>query len=111
MELLDSGKLDPKQRLICRRPLRIGEMRLDCSHTAGVSQLDTDHAIAYSYNLYVAEAALRIDTDGLAEALRRAGLDSLTGLAKDESTRRMGRPTSQEQRQLLARSGARAGWK
>lgn len=24
MELLDSGKLDPKRRLICRRPLRIG---------------------------------------------------------------------------------------
>ena len=34
MELLDSGKLDPKQRLICGRPLGIAGMRLDCSHTA-----------------------------------------------------------------------------
>ncbi len=34
MELLASGKLDPRQRLICRRPPRIGAMRLDGSHTA-----------------------------------------------------------------------------
>jgi hypothetical protein len=63
-----------------------------------VSQLNTDHTIANSCHLYVAEA------------LRRAGLDSLTGLAKElakgESTGHSGRPTSQEQLQLL-RLGAR----
>lgn len=48
MELPDSGKLDPRRRLICPRPLRIGGMRLDCSHTADVSQFDANDAmVAY----------------------------------------------------------------
>jgi len=102
MELLDSGKLDPKARLICRRPLRIGGLRLDCSHTADVTQLDADDAIAYSCNSYVAEVALRLNGSELVEALRRAGLDSLTGLVKSESAGHMDRPASQEQLQLMA---------
>ncbi len=102
MELLDSGKLDPKQRLICRRPLRIGGLRMDCSHTADVKQLDADDAVAYSCNSYVAEVALRLNGGELMEALRRAGLDSLTGLVKSESAGHMDRPASQEQLQLMA---------
>jgi penicillin-binding protein 2 len=102
MELLDSGKLDPKQRLICKRPLRIGGLRLDCSHTPEVTLLDADDAIAYSCNSYVAEAALRINGSELAQALRRAGLDSLTALAKSESTGHIESPSTQEQLQLTA---------
>ncbi len=102
MELLDSGKLDPKERLICRRPLRIGSLRLDCSHTADVTQLDADDAVAYSCNSYVAEVALRLNRGELMEALRRAGLDSLTGLAKSESAGHMDRPASHQQLQLTA---------
>jgi penicillin-binding protein 2 len=102
MELLDSRKLDPKQRLICRRPLRIEGMLFDCSHTTGVTQLDADDAIAYSSNSYVAEAALRMSGDQLAEALRRRGLDSFTGLVKSESTGHIERGTNQEQLQLTS---------
>lgn len=102
MELLDSGKLDPKQRLMCKRPLRIGSLRLDCSHTTDVSQLDADDAISYSCNSYMAEAALRLNDHELVEALRRAGLDSLTGLINSESAGRIDRPASQEQLQLTA---------
>jgi cell division protein FtsI/penicillin-binding protein 2 len=102
MALLDSGKLDPKQRLICRRPLRIGGLRLDCSHTQDVSQLDADDAIAYSCNSYVAEVALRLSGSELVEALRRAGLDSLSGLVKSESAGHIDHPASQEQLQLMA---------
>lgn len=40
----DSGRLDPKQRLICRQPLRIRGMWLDCNHTVDVSQLEADDA-------------------------------------------------------------------
>jgi cell division protein FtsI/penicillin-binding protein 2 len=102
MELLDSARLDPNERLICRRPLRIGGMRLDCSHTAEVSELDADDAIAYSSNSYVAKVALRMSGDALTEALRRRGLDSLTGLLQSESTGHIERPTNQEQLQLMA---------
>ena len=100
MELLDSDKPDPKQRLICRRPLRIAGLRLDCSHTSEVTQLDTDDAIAYLCNSYIAEASLRMNGIALAEAL--AGLDSLTGLANNESAGHIDRPATQEQLQLLA---------
>ena len=102
MALLDSGKLDPKQRLICQRPLRIAGLRLDCSHTREVTQLDADDAIAYSCNSYVAEASLPLSSDELVQALRRAGLDSLTGLAKSESAGHIDRPTTQAQLQLTA---------
>src|SRR5438034_1060158 len=102
MELLDSARLDPNERLIARRPLRIGGMRLDCSHTAEVSELDADDAIAYSSNSYVAKVALRMSGDALTEALRRRGLDSLTGLLQSESTGHIERPTNQEQLQLMA---------
>ena len=102
MELLGSGKLNPKQRLICKRPLRVGGLRLDCSHTPEVTQLDADDAIAYSCNSYVAEAALRLNGNELMEAFRRAGLDSLTALVKSESAGHMERPANQEQLQLTA---------
>jgi cell division protein FtsI/penicillin-binding protein 2 len=102
MALLDSRKLDPKRRLICKRPLRIGGLRLDCSHTPEVKELNADDAIAYSCNSYVAEAALRLNGDELVQALQRAGFDSLTGLARSESTGHIARPVSQEQLQLTA---------
>ena len=102
MALLDSGKLDPKQRLICRRPLRIGGMRLDCSHTEQVTQLDADDVIAYSCNSYVAEDSLDLDGSELVQALWRTGLDSFTGLTKSESAGNMDRPATHEQLQLIA---------
>ena len=102
MELLDSAKLDHKQHLLCRRPLNIGSVRLDCSHTTDVSQLDADDAIAYSCNSYVAEVALRMRGDELVQTLRRAGLDSPTGMLKGEAAGRVQNPANQEQLQLTA---------
>ena len=102
MALLDSGRLDPKRRLICKRSLHIEGLRLDCSHTPEVTQLDADDAIAYSCNSYVAEASLRMNGSELVQALRGAGLDSLTGLVTQESTGHINRPATQEQLQLTA---------
>jgi cell division protein FtsI/penicillin-binding protein 2 len=85
LELLESGKLDPTQRFLCRRPLYIGNIRMDCSHTSDVADLDADDAVAYSCNSYVAEAAFRLGERELVETLRRAGLDSPTGLAEGEA--------------------------
>jgi cell division protein FtsI/penicillin-binding protein 2 len=102
LELLETGKLDAKQRLLCRRPLNIGGVRMDCSHTRDVTELDADDAIAYSCNSYVAAVTLRLDEGELLGALRRAGLDSPTGLAKSESAGRIERPANQGQLQLTA---------
>jgi cell division protein FtsI/penicillin-binding protein 2 len=101
-ELLRTGKLEAKQRLLCKRPLRIGSLRLDCSHTADVTQLDADDAISYSCNSYVAEVALRMNADELVQTFKRAGLDSRTGLAKSEAVGRIQSPSSEERLQLAA---------
>jgi cell division protein FtsI/penicillin-binding protein 2 len=100
--LLQTGRIDPKQKLVCKRPLRIGSVRIDCSHAADVRQLDTDDAIAYSCNSFVAEVSLRLKANELAETLRQAGLDSPTGLSKDEAIGRVRRALTQEQLQLMA---------
>ncbi len=107
MELLQSGKLDASQHLRCRRPLLIGGMRLDCAHTPAVTQLDADDAIAYSCNSYVAEVTLRLDGNELAQAFRRAGLDSVTGLVESESTGKIeiARDRAQLQLEALGQQG------
>jgi cell division protein FtsI/penicillin-binding protein 2 len=46
MALLEAHKLDPKERLHCQRPLLIGSARMDCTHPASITQLDTDDAIS-----------------------------------------------------------------
>jgi penicillin-binding protein 2 len=65
-------------------------------------QLDADDAISYSCNSYVADVALRLSDSELVGALRRAGLDSLTGLAKSESAGHIDSPTNRAQLQLTA---------
>jgi hypothetical protein len=84
LALLDSGKLDPGQHFLCKRPLYIGNIRMDCSHTTEIAELDADDAIAYSCNSYISQVASRLGPRELVEALRRAGLDSPTGLGKPE---------------------------
>jgi cell division protein FtsI/penicillin-binding protein 2 len=101
-ELLKSGKLDAKQHLLCKRPLRIGSLRLDCSHTTDVTQLDADDAISYSCNSYLAEVSLRMNADELVQTFKRAGLESPTGLIKGEVVGRIQNPISEERLQLAA---------
>jgi cell division protein FtsI/penicillin-binding protein 2 len=84
MALLESGKLTARQRLRCRRPLRIGGVRMDCAHPTWVVDLDAEEAIAYSCNSYFAEVATRLSSAELVQALRRAGFDSPSGLVKGE---------------------------
>jgi cell division protein FtsI/penicillin-binding protein 2 len=100
--LLGSQRLDPKERLFCRRPLRIGTARLDCTHSASIVQLNADDAIAYSCNSYVAQVAKRLSEFEIVELFRRAGLDSLSGLAEKEVSGRITRPKNQDELQLEA---------
>jgi len=102
MALLESGKLDPNQQLLCQRPLKIGTAQMDCTHPLQVKELDAASAIAYSCNSYVAEVALRLNGAELAELLRRAGLDSPSGLVVSEARGRIDTPSTQEDLQLEA---------
>jgi cell division protein FtsI/penicillin-binding protein 2 len=102
MALLASGKLDASQRLLCRRPLRIGGVRMDCTHPSSIGNLDAEEAIAYSCNSYFAEVATRLNGAELVQALRRAGLDSASGLAKEEARGRIEMPRDRDMLQLEA---------
>jgi cell division protein FtsI/penicillin-binding protein 2 len=102
MALLETGKLDPKQQFICRRPLKIGRAQLDCTHPAEVRQLDAAEAIAYSCNSYVAQVASRLNGTELVELLRRAGFDTPSGLVAQEAHGRIALPANLEELQLEA---------
>jgi cell division protein FtsI/penicillin-binding protein 2 len=102
MALLETGKLDPKQQFICRRPLKIGAAQLDCTHPPEVRQLNTAEAIAYSCNSYVAQVASRLSGTALVELLRRAGFDTPSGLVVQEARGRIALPSNPEELQLEA---------
>jgi cell division protein FtsI/penicillin-binding protein 2 len=102
--LLESGKLDPTQRILCRRRLRIGSVEMDCTHPASITELDAEDAIAYSCNTYVATVAQRLSATQLADVFRRAGLDSpLPGtIAGDHVPGHIAVPADQPDLQLEA---------
>lgn len=102
MALLRSGRIDATQRLMCRRPLRIGRVKMDCTHPASVVELDAEEALAYSCNSYFAEAATRLSAQELVQALRKAGLDSPSELVRDEATGRIEQPADRDMLQLEA---------
>ena len=102
MALLESGKIKASERLLCRRPLRIGGVRMDCAHASSIVELNAEEAIAYSCNSYFAEAAARLSRAELVQALRRAGLDSPSGLVKEEASGRIEMPRDREMLQLEA---------
>jgi cell division protein FtsI/penicillin-binding protein 2 len=102
MALLESGKIDSSQRLVCRRPLRIGGVRMDCAHASSIVDLNAEESIAYSCNSYFADAATRLSATELVQSLRRAGLDSASGLVKEETTGRIETPRDREMLQLEA---------
>jgi cell division protein FtsI/penicillin-binding protein 2 len=102
MALLESGKLNARQRLLCRRPLRIGGVRMDCAHPTSVVDLDAEAAIAYSCNSYFSQVATRLSSAELVEALRRAGLDSPSGLVKEEARGHIEMPRDLDMLQLEA---------
>jgi len=100
--LLESGRLDPHQRILCRRTLTIGRTRMDCTHPAEISQTDAQAAIAWSCNTYVSEVATRLTANELVQAFRRAGLDSPTRLVDGEATGRIPLPLDRSELQLEA---------
>jgi len=102
MALLESGKLDPKQQLVCRRPLKIGNVEMDCTHPVQIAELDASDAIAYSCNSYVSQVATRLNDSELVEVFRRAGFDSPSKLVAHEARGRIRLPSDSDSLRLEA---------
>jgi cell division protein FtsI/penicillin-binding protein 2 len=91
LELLQSGKLDPEQRLVCHRTLTLAGKHMDCTHSPAITNLDAADAIAYSCNSYFAQAASRLSPSELAETFEHAGFTARTGLAHESEAEAAGR--------------------
>jgi cell division protein FtsI/penicillin-binding protein 2 len=64
--------------------------------------MNAEDALAYSCNSYFAEMATRLTVDELQAALRKAGLDAPSGLAKEESVGNIEKAETREALQLEA---------
>jgi penicillin-binding protein 2 len=91
LKLLQSGKVDPQQHLVCQRKLILAGRRMDCTHSSAITDLDAADAIAYSCNSYFAQMAARLSPAELAEAFEHAGFTSRTGLTHDAGSEASGR--------------------
>jgi cell division protein FtsI/penicillin-binding protein 2 len=85
LALLQSGKLDPEQHLVCHRTLTLAGKHMDCTHSPAITNLDAADAIAYSCNSYFAQAAARLSPSELAETFQHAGFTARTGLAQNRA--------------------------
>ena len=102
MTLLDLHRVDPAQKLLCKRKLQIGSERLDCTHPISISELNADDAIAYSCNSYFAQVSIRLTGAELVQAFRRAGFDSPSSLVDNDATGIIRTPSNPAQIQLEA---------
>jgi peptidoglycan glycosyltransferase len=100
LALIDAGRGGARE--LCGRHLRIGQRRLDCTHAPTAQALDAASALAYSCNWYFARMALELTPDALAQAFRRAGLASLTGLAEREARGWIGTASNHDELRLQA---------
>ncbi len=102
MELLQLGKIDPEQHLVCQRTLTIAGKHMDCTHSPAVTNLDAADAIAYSCNSYFAQAAVQLSPSELVETFELAGFRARTGLAEEEAVGRVVPAFDQPHLQLQA---------
>lgn len=101
LALLQSGKLNPTESLVCRRTLHVGTHDLSCSHPQ-VGALQAVTALAYSCNDFFATFGLRLSAAELEHAFTNAGFASPTGIAPDEAMGYIQGARTDEERQLQA---------
>ncbi len=102
MTLIDSGKVKPDEKFLCRRDVRVGKVNLTCSHPQTGQPFDAATALAYSCNDYFTTMAGRLTGQELREAFVRAGLSAKAGLLPNEVTGSVVLTQTREQRQLQA---------
>jgi len=98
--LIDAGALRDEPGVYCRRKLSIGGRKLDCGHPQTGEQLHAEEALAYSCNSYFTEMGARLSGIQLQQGLTHWGLESPTGLAKDEARGEIRLSHTREQLQL-----------
>jgi cell division protein FtsI/penicillin-binding protein 2 len=102
LALLHSGHLDPEQRFLCRRSVRLAGHPMDCTHPDSPTPFNAIEALAYSCNFYFASAASRISGRDLQQEFAKAGFTSETHLAAAEAVGHVSEPTRQDELQLQA---------
>jgi cell division protein FtsI/penicillin-binding protein 2 len=101
LALLQSGKLQATDSLVCRRNLHVGRHDLSCSHPQ-VGALQAISALAYSCNDFFATFGLRLTADDLRAAFHQAGFASPSGFATEEAVGSIHLAGSDEERELQA---------
>jgi penicillin-binding protein A len=102
LALLEAGKVDASTALVCKRPLTVGGLRLDCPHPVTRQPLDPSAALAYSCNWYFTQVATRLTPDQLRARFIHDGFTSVTGLAGNEATGKVELAQNPEQLELEA---------
>lgn len=102
MALLNSGKLDAKTTLLCKRQLTVAGHRLDCSHPQTGQPLDAATALAYSCNSYFTAMATRLSPSELRESFINDGFSRATGLAPEEASGAVALASSADELRLQA---------
>jgi cell division protein FtsI/penicillin-binding protein 2 len=101
LALLQSGKLGPKDSLVCRRTLRVGNHDLSCSHPR-TGPLQAESALAYSCNDFFATFGLRLSAGELQAAFEKAGFASPSRFLPEEAVGFIHPARTAEERQLQA---------
>ena len=101
LSLLQSGKLQSTDSLVCRRNLHVGQHDLSCSHPQ-TGALQAVSALAYSCNDFFATFGLRLTAGDLRTAFTQAGFASPSGFVSKEAVGSMHLARSDEERQLQA---------
>ena len=102
LALIDSGKVRPEEKFLCRRQVHIGARNLTCSHPDTGQPFDAATALAYSCNDYFTSMAVRLTANELRDAFVAAGFSSPSGLVHDDAVGSVNRTGAREQRQLQA---------
>jgi cell division protein FtsI/penicillin-binding protein 2 len=102
LALIDSGKLKPEEKFLCRRNVHIGNRNLACSHPETGQPFNAATALAYSCNDYFTSMAVRLTAKELRDAFVKAGFSSPTGLVRGEAVGSVQVIETREQRQLQA---------
>ena len=102
LALLDSGKVDDRTTLLCKRPLAISGHKLDCTHPEMQQPFDPATALAYSCNSYFTTVATRLTPSDLRDSFLKYGFGSPSGLARKEETGNVALANTLAQLQLEA---------
>jgi cell division protein FtsI/penicillin-binding protein 2 len=102
MTLLETGKINDRATLMCKRSLTIGGHQLNCTHPDVKQPFDPETALAYSCNTYFASMATRLTPAELRDGFLKYGFASPSGLAPNEASGSIALAGTQAELQLEA---------